>query len=869
MTDDKKSSGGQGNPDEQEWDEALSEWDNKTFVPEIARDTSTDKPAPPVSVSKPLYRPPVPPQAKPRPPVPAAAKKPVVPAPPTAAPALAAPPAPPPPRPPLERLDELVEEEEGATVIAAIPRELLRGEDTGPKSSSRGGLGQMFAREEKRDASVEVSFEESQPKQIASPRLEPPSDVFTSAKPVVPSRPDAAEAMPLRRPPVVDATENVHEGGMFDPFADPEPRSAQSTRPAEDEVDDLLAQAPSSSPVPGEAESQPFTPPAPETLQQTGPALLAPEARNYDPNEETMVGKDADLARAREAIAARRATAAVPVPTHTWPDEKPASAWLGEDARGAFTSRAAWLEQEARASTDKVARARGLLVCSEIHATLGERDRAYALAVEARDLAPSLGLAHRQVRALMPQPVDPAEHLAALDAEVKMTPAGPARVHSMLLTVDALRAAGDEDGTSKRLDQAARIGAGDVRAVILRAVRALARNEVSSATLRLPEGVEDLAPVADALQLALRLRGVERKDSPAAAPSPNETLLRVRAALDRGDVGTAVPLVSQLTSVPELAAGATWLAASLAATTPARRTDSARLLRELVERGDAAAPLALVSRALEMQDQETVSEAVRGPSPLSSAERMTLAVLAGVPVTPSDPHMDATASAPGMQSIVAALAAVATVGSGEDRAEQVGARAQRTAGGEPSRTLVALGRLLGSSGPADQIEGTLASLGDHQSPSARAVALEMAIRAGRTLEVSRGLESWGGARGSGEERASASMAAAMVAERGGGDRPRHRGVPGRSGCRPHERSRASRGGFPRATRSRGRVELAGRRARRRRARGGHAHRGRQPRRRGIARAHPRGAARTRPSRSTLVAHRRLPGRAHRPSRRRD
>ena len=60
MTDDKKS-GGAG-PDEHEWDEALSEWDNKTFVPEIAKDTSTDKPAPPVAVSKPLYRPPVPPR---------------------------------------------------------------------------------------------------------------------------------------------------------------------------------------------------------------------------------------------------------------------------------------------------------------------------------------------------------------------------------------------------------------------------------------------------------------------------------------------------------------------------------------------------------------------------------------------------------------------------------------------------------------------------------------------------------------------------------------------------------------------------------------------------------------------------------------
>ena len=37
-----------------------------------------------------------------------------------------------------------------------------------------------------------------------------------------------------------------------------------------------------------------------------GPSLLAPDARKYDPNEETMIGRDADVARARAALAAKR-----------------------------------------------------------------------------------------------------------------------------------------------------------------------------------------------------------------------------------------------------------------------------------------------------------------------------------------------------------------------------------------------------------------------------------------------------------------------------------------------------------------------------------------------------------------------------------
>jgi len=767
MTDEKKAPDPM---DEIDWDQALSEWDNKSFDPEVAKDVVTNKPAAlsGTNPSRPLYRPPTFPQAaRPRPPAP--------PAPPSAA----KPPRPAPPPPPADPVPTLepVEEEEGATLIAAIPRELLRDSEPGgaPKSMSRAGLGQLFARDGKRDASVEVSFDESQGKIVAAPGLDDAGEIVTSAKHVAPSRPDPREMEPLRRPSQLDEHERVPEGAMFDPFADPDPRPELSTRPAEEEI----ASPSPAAPVPeARADGEPApAPPEPdvaggsESPVASGPALLAPEARKYDPNEETMIGRDADVARARRLLAARREVSAVtegplvrPDAPRTWQDEKPAAEWLSDAAREGLASRASWLEEEARALGDKVARARGLLACSEIAATLGDRERAQALAAEARDLAPSLALAHRQARGLMPFPPDPEDYVEALDAEARLTPSGPARVHSTLLAAEALRAAGEDEAASKRLDQATRMSPADVRAPVERLARALMRGEVQSPALRLSDAPE-LAPISEAIAAALRLRGVDATGGGEA--SPNELLLRARQAVDKGDLAAAAPLVAQLASAPEIAAGATWLAASLGAVRPATRGDAARWLRELVGRGDDDARRALAARALELADRELLEQAIGENGTFTSAERATLSLLVGSPMAPVDPHLDATAATEGMLPLAAAMAALATPADGADRAPQLLARAARTAGTPESRASVRLGRLLAAGAPGVEVGEALGALGDAKPPAARAVSLEMGSRSGRAADVSAAIESWGAARGSAEERAAAAIAAAIVAEHEG------------------------------------------------------------------------------------------------------
>jgi hypothetical protein len=99
MTDRKK-------PDELEgldWDEALAEWEEKSFAPEVARDVVTDKPAAlgGSPAQRPLYRPTTAPAAAP----------PTAPSLPTSA-----------PRSPFD--DD--EDGDGDTIIAMVPEEILR-----------------------------------------------------------------------------------------------------------------------------------------------------------------------------------------------------------------------------------------------------------------------------------------------------------------------------------------------------------------------------------------------------------------------------------------------------------------------------------------------------------------------------------------------------------------------------------------------------------------------------------------------------------------------------------------------------------------------------------------------------------------------
>ena len=897
MTDDKKK------PDDVEgidWDSALDEWESKTFVPEVAKDTTTDKPATLAGnaphPSKALYRAPtpaagMPPSSGPRSQKPTLSEY-------THEPAI----------------EDYVPEDEdddgsGATVIAAIPRELLRGagkaEESGPKSVG-GGLGQLFSKtgenrivEGGEGIDVDVAEQPigkvtSRPPPMTATHEEGDPSIITSAKHLGVELKEKKPAEPLRRPSQIDPEERVREGEMFDPFEEPdtairEPKGASARgvpRPAASPAAPKVRPQPPPRPMaltpavdfserdpfavaPRNPESDPFGPPlkvdasadAPplgsgsvevsmidtaesraataaastdEALDallgggdddddeppSDGPALLAPHDRKYDPNEETSILAQAAV---KEQIAAQRrgsrpsaaeidlvnvgdvdddqdddaeeddeATRVrmrgeVPIdvlPVRRWPDEKPAAEWLDGSMRAGLLSRADWLEAEARATSDKGTRARGLLAVSELRAIAGDTEAAAALAIEARDLAPTVVLSHRQARALLAEPRDPGDVVAALDLELKHSPSPAARVHVALLAADAQRLAGDDDGAAKRFEQAFRIAPSDPRSPLLRAARALSKGETASAALRLPDAPE-MSTIATAVASALRLRGVDRADPNAkkSAPMtsasqevtqaqlpdslPNDSLRRARTALDKGDVVAAAALVAELRIVPELARGAAWLAAALGATRIASRTDAAELLDTLAGDDGDLARRALAARAIEIGTGPLAEKAIGRDKTFSPAERAVITTLVRPDAPADEGDLEALVAADGMRPLAAALSAITPALRGTASPDAaIRARAARTAG-TTSHGQVRLARLIASHAPDADIEAAVASFGESAPPEARAIALELAIRGNRFGEVSDALGAWASSSDGPEAQRDRNLAAAIVAERAG------------------------------------------------------------------------------------------------------
>jgi predicted Zn-dependent protease len=795
-----------------DWDDALKEWEDHAFVPEVAKDketqnpgglTGTPAPPPAATPSGPVQSPPLAsaPFADSKPAAAAPAPSPSRPPRPGAAapihPALKPPairksggiPAvqPPPPKSPEgphrapERTPLLGADESGATVIADIPAELLRRGSEQPAKPAGGGLSQLFGRGSDRPdvsaASDRTSAAPGRPRASSQPELgsgaaeggsrtaPPPSDV-----------PHRRDSTPMLDPEGASIDELLDPFTVKDPFDGALPDLAdldvfpvvEGTRAREVRLEPASPPPTSSREVdasPGPPLHQPmrraFDPDLDTSIHVKG-AILSPSSREYDPNEETSIlSKAAVRVHLEEAVDddgenptrfRSRDGGSVQRQTQSWDDERPAPERLPDAMRASFAERAQWIEAEARLAEDRVMRARALLVASELRAILGEVEAAEILAREAAATAPTLAMAPRQARALAPVPRDAGPLAEALAAEGRQSPTVAGRVHDALLAADVLRLAGDHEGAAKRWDSAVRVAPGDPRAPLARAAARLAKNETTHASLSLPDAPE-LEPLAKAVAHALRIRGASRPDIAAGEPLPNDAARRAREALVSRDVGAAAHAVSEVARIAELRDAATWLAASLASVTSASRGDAVDWLRAVAK--DGAARRALAARAVELRASDVLEEAARGDDALDAADRAVLAVLASVPQASSDEDLDKLAQAPGFLPLAAALAAV-----GAPRR-----RADRVAGAPRSRNVVRLARLLAAGAPAEAIEEALAPLdGDHDGET-RAVALEMAARAGRYGEVSDAIAGWSD---DDEEGArDRSLAAALVAERAG------------------------------------------------------------------------------------------------------
>jgi hypothetical protein len=179
----------------------------------------------------------------------------------------------------------------------------------------------------------------------------------------------------------------------------------------------------------------------------------------------------------------------------------------------AWNARALFIEEEARSSPDRNAKARGLLLASELYAITGDEQRAHTLAVEARDLAPNHPLAHRQARANQVRSGDWNGVTLALQGESRSAVTPAARVHDAFFASEIARVAlGDKELASKRLEQATRAATTDVRAYLNRLGGAIGNGEALP-KIRWPDA-DELRPLIEACATLQRWRGIDDKDPP-------------------------------------------------------------------------------------------------------------------------------------------------------------------------------------------------------------------------------------------------------------------------------------------------------------------------------------------------------------------
>ena len=782
-----------------DWDQALDEWEKSTFVPEVARDAETNTVASPPDAGEQEL-------PKPRPggmgraqsslknvssegtviaPVPSELRD---------APQVGG--------MPQSSPNQLI----GARVSSAIPPPVQMksapplaapsppARNVPPNvGSARGGLGQLF---QKRD---------SIPPPVAPPRPAPPRPsektrvappVSTKEVPAVGSDRSPSVTRQVASPlqPVDDGHFGQIDSVRFDAEAtavatgsDLEETVARSSSELDDEVrrnaetaerpasrDDLpalgddpresenatvvadrqalgsMSDADTETRIPGEVAPRGASPADDEapTFMRQSPSMAPSPIRP---------GSDPAIAAPSIPSTERDRPPAPEGPTE-FEGEKPVSRWLDEATATAYRQRAAWLEEEARAIGDARDQARALLAVSELLALVGDVEGALAIATEARELAPELPLAWRQVRQLMAR--EPAALVEALDAEAARSPTPAARAHATLLAADVLRMNGDGDAAVQRWNSASRLDPADVRAHAARVAVALAQGNHSQAGTDLAENSE-LVALEKAVATALRMRGAPRPGTDLDLAMPvNDALRRVRIALGAQDVVGAAQAFSDLAGEePALAKASLWISAALGSSHIAGRRAAARSLKTLATDGEPLARRQLAARGIELGDPELVMAALSDDAPLEAADRATLLALSGGELAGSLDWLDDS------EPFAPLLDALSALSLPSD-AEAAGKRARRTAGANEVRTLATLGRLLASKPESEPLDEALGAVPAPRSPAAAGVALEAAVRTRRWNELSDALS----ALPAGDDPQAGAMrhvAAALVAERAG------------------------------------------------------------------------------------------------------
>ncbi|MCS6901477.1 MAG: hypothetical protein NZX77_17125, partial [Polyangiaceae bacterium] len=415
------------------------------------------------------------------------------------------------------------------------------------------------------------------------------------------------------------------------------------------------------------------------------------------------------------------------VPQVSIPDERDAVAFIAEvDGVQEWADRAAWMEVEARALQDKTKRARALLVVSELLAMIGDEERAQTLAEEARDLAPSLAMPHRQARARLVRERSFERLLAPLEVESKTSGTAAGRAHALILSAEILRhISKDREAATKKLDQAARVLPSDPRPHLLRVAFELGQGAQSS-RYRWPEDPA-LASLAAATHLLSALRGAFDKETPPSSVA--EAMPRIRAAFAAGDIPGAAEALARLPSKEGVGQAALWLASILAAPRPATRSQALRWATPIASQ-DEAIRRRLAFWSFEAGNAEKAAEALEDQEAFSLAERTVAQALLGAEPSSLEASLQKLASEEATLPLASALASSFHLTSPPEV-------------GSPSiRAASALGRGLALGGEAAQSAILAAAEQGPEDPVAQTLLLDAQVAAKNGAGVATSLAAW-------------------------------------------------------------------------------------------------------------------------------
>ncbi len=428
-------------------------------------------------------------------------------------------------------------------------------------------------------------------------------------------------------------------------------------------------------------------------------------------------------------------------------------------AREAWISRAEWLELEAQSASDPQAKARALLVASELWALIGDIGRAREVATEASAVARAQLMVARQQRWLAAVEADWKSVASLLEVETRSASTPEARLHAAYLCAEVHRLQlDDREAARKKFDLCARTQVEDPRAHIMRLLEQLAASK-SPPKLRLPDAAE-LAELSIAVD--------ELNDVRAANPSaesPLGALEEARRALALGDRDVAASAILRLGTLPGLSSAARWLAASLFAPEAESRASAIELLERLIADGaGASARRALAARSLEADRPEALTAALSSEPPVfAAADRLALSALAGKGGAALEPLLEELGADTSKTALAGGVILSGRAQSGsEPRPES-----------QASAALLALGRQIARP-PAERdglayLQSTLDRLREQhpEHPLGRVLGLELALGRADAGEIAARLSDYSRPESGAESSRDGHIASALIHELSG------------------------------------------------------------------------------------------------------